>query len=60
MGTKLKNDRNKNDFIMNKHNQKTKDMFNKQDATVYLTYIKILKDLNILKFRLNIPEILNI
>ena len=28
---------------MNKHNQKPKDMFNKQDATVYLTYIKILK-----------------
>ena len=29
---------------MNKYNQKTKDMFNKQDATVYLTYFKILKD----------------
>ena len=45
---------------MNKYNQKPTDMFNKQDVTVYLTYIKILKDLNILKFRLNIPEILNI
>ena len=43
-------------FIMNKHNQKPTDMFNKQDATVYLTYIKILKDLNILNFRLHIPE----
>ena len=32
---------------MNKHNQKPTDMFNKQDVTVYLTYIKILKDLNI-------------
>ena len=37
-------------FIMNKHNQKLTDMFNKQDVTVYLTYIKILKDLNILNF----------
>ena len=27
---------------MNKHNQEPKDMFNKQDVTVYLTYIKIL------------------
>ena len=35
---------------MNKHNQKPTDMFNKQDVTVYLTYIKILKDLNILNF----------
>ena len=35
-------------FIMNKHNQKPTDMFNKKDVTVYLTYIKILKDLNIL------------
>ena len=43
-------------FIMNKHNQKPTDMFNKQDVTVYLTYIKILKDLNILNFRLHIPE----
>ena len=42
-------------FIMNKHNQKPTDMF-RQDATVYLTYIKILKDLNILNFRLHIPE----
>ena len=41
---------------MNKHNQKHTDMFNKQDVTVYLTYIKILKDLNILTFRLHIPE----
>ena len=32
-------------FIMNKHNQKPRDMFNKQDVTVYLTYIKLLKDL---------------
>ena len=30
---------------MNKHNQKPTDMFNKQDISVYLTYIKILKDL---------------
>ena len=29
---------------MNKHNQKPIDMFNKQDVTVYLTYIKIFKD----------------
>ena len=29
---------------MNKHNQKPTDMFNKQDVTVNLTYIKILKD----------------
>ena len=43
-------------FIMNKHNQKPTDIFNKQDVTVYLTYIKILKDLNILNFRLHIPE----
>ena len=43
-------------FIMNKHNQKPTDMFNKQDLTVYLTYIKILKDLNILNFRLHISE----
>ena len=43
-------------FIMNKHNQKPTDMFNKQDVTAYLTYIKILKDLNILNFRLHIPE----
>ena len=31
-------------------------MFNKQDVTVYLTYIKIIKDLNILNFQLRIPE----
>ena len=37
-------------FILNKHNQKPTDMFNKQDVTVCLTYIKILKDLNILNF----------
>ena len=43
-------------FIMNKHNQKPTEMFNKQDVTVYLTYIKILKDLNILNFRLHILE----
>ena len=41
---------------MNKHNQKLTDMFNKKDITVYLTYIKILKDLNILNFQLHIPE----
>ena len=35
---------------MNKHNQKPTDMFNKQDVTVYLTYIKTLKDLNIQNF----------
>ena len=29
---------------MNKHNQKPTDMLNKQDVTVYLTYVKILKD----------------
>ena len=29
---------------MNEHNQKPTDMFNKQDLTAYLTYIKILKD----------------
>ena len=29
---------------MNKNNQKPIDMFNKEDVTVYLTYIKILKD----------------
>ena len=43
-------------FIMNKHNQKPIDLFNKQDVTVYLTYIEILKDLNVLKIRLHIPE----
>ena len=43
-------------FLMDKNNQKPTDMFNKQDVTVYLTYIKILKDLNILNFRLDIPE----
>ena len=32
-------------FIMSKHNQKPREMFNKQDVTVYLTYIKLLKDL---------------
>ena len=41
---------------MNKHSQKPTDMLNKQDVTVYLTYIKILKDLNILNFQLHIPE----
>ena len=29
---------------MNKHNQKPTFMFNKQDVTVYLIYIKLLKD----------------
>ena len=43
-------------FIMNKHNQKPTEMFNKEDVIVYLTYIKISKDLNILNFRLHIPE----
>ena len=43
-------------FIMNKHNQKPTDMFHKQVIIVYLTYIKILKDLNILNFRLHIPD----
>ena len=41
---------------MNKHNQKPTDMFNKQDVIVYLTYIRILKDLNRLNFRLHGPE----
>ena len=43
---------------MNKHNKKSTDLFNKQDVTVYLTYIKILKDSNILSFRLHIPEVI--
>ena len=43
-------------IYVNKHNQKPTDMFHKQDVTVYLTYIKILKDLNILNFRLHFPE----
>ena len=30
--------------MMKKHKQKPTDLFDKQDATVYLTYIKILKD----------------
>ena len=42
--------------ILSKHNQNRTDMFNKQDVTVNLTYIKILKDLNILNFQLHIPE----
>ena len=29
---------------MNEHNQKPTDVLNKHDVTVYLTYIKILKD----------------
>ena len=41
---------------MNKHNQNPLGMFNKQDVTVYLRYIKILKYLDILNFRLHIPE----
>ena len=41
---------------MNKHNQKPTDMFNKQQVTVYLIYIKILKDLNILNFRLTFQK----
>ena len=41
---------------MNKHNEKPTGMFNKQDVTVYLTYIQIIKDLNILNFQLRIPE----
>lgn len=31
-------------LIMNKQNQNPKDIFNKQVVTIYLTYIKILKD----------------
>ena len=38
-------------FIMNKHNQRPTDVFNKEDVTVYLTYIKILEDLNIQRFK---------
>ena len=45
-----------NIFLKNKHSQKPTDMFNKQDVTAYLTYIKILKDINILNFRLHILE----
>ena len=30
--------------MMKKHKKKPTDLFDKQDATVYLTYIKILKD----------------
>ena len=41
---------------MNKHNQKPTGMFNKRDVTVYLTYIEILTGLNVLNFRLHIPE----
>ena len=43
---------------MNKHNKRPTDIFNKQDATVYLIYIKILKDLNIPNFRLHIPAVI--
>ena len=43
---------------MNEHNQKPTDMFNKQDLTAYLTYIKILKDQNILNVWLHIPEVI--
>ena len=32
-----------NSFIMNKHNQKPTGMFNKQNVTAYLTFIKRLK-----------------
>ena len=45
-----------NIFLKNKHSQKPTDIFNKQDVTAYLTYIKILKDINILSFRLHILE----
>ena len=41
---------------MNKHNDKPTGMFNKQDVAVYLTNVNILKDLNIINFRLHIPE----
>ena len=41
---------------MNKHNQKPIEMFNKQDVTVYLTYIKIFKEWDLLNFWLHIPE----
>ena len=40
---------------MNKHNDKPTGMFNKQDVAVYLTNVNILKDLNIINFRLHIP-----
>ena len=40
-------------LVMNKRNQKLIHIFNKQDVTVYLTYIKTLKST---KFRLRIPE----
>ena len=36
---------------MNKHNQRPTDVFNEEDVTVYLTYIKILEDLNIQRFK---------
>ena len=32
--------------MMNKHNQKPIDMFNKQDVTVYSTYIKTILGLS--------------
>ena len=41
---------------MNEHNQKPRDMFHKQDVAVYLANMKVLKDLNILYFRLHILE----
>ena len=41
---------------MNKHNQKPTGMFNKQNVTAYLTFIKRLKGLNILNFWLHIAE----
>ena len=37
-------------FIIYKHNWKPTDISNKQGITVYLTYIKILKDQNIKKY----------
>ena len=41
---------------MNKHNDKPTGMFNKQDVAVYLTNVNILKDLNIINFRLHIEK----
>ena len=35
---------------MNKHNQKPTDMLDKQDVTIYLIYIKILKKIEYTKF----------
>ena len=34
---------NSQGIVISKHNQKPTDIFNKQNVTVYLTYIKTLK-----------------